>query len=81
MDPDWVTTEQVIEGCTAVIKSRAEQELDWAHYTNRGAAYFDKGQYARAIQDFDEALRLKPGNANALAGMARAKKALNDGAK
>lgn len=29
-------------------------------FSNRGVAYVNKGMYARAIQDFDEAIRLKP---------------------
>ena len=29
-------------------------------YGNRGVAYYSLGQYQRAIQDYDEAIRLKP---------------------
>ena len=29
-------------------------------YNNRGASYYDLGQYQRAIEDFDEAIRLDP---------------------
>ena len=36
-------------------------------YTNRGNAYEDLGQYQRAIQDHDEAIRLDPQNASTLA--------------
>ena len=32
-------------------------------YNNRGVAYADKGEYDRAIQDYDEALRLDPSQA------------------
>jgi class 3 adenylate cyclase/predicted negative regulator of RcsB-dependent stress response len=35
-------------------------------YNHRGVAYFDKGEYARAIDDYNEALRLKPSDADAL---------------
>ena len=34
-------------------------------YYNRGVAYDDLGQYQRAIQDSDTAIRLKPDYANA----------------
>ena len=32
---------------------------------NRGNAYHDKGEYDRAIRDYDEAIRLKPDDADA----------------
>ena len=32
-------------------------------YNNRGVAYHLQGQYQRAIQDFDQAIRLQPDNA------------------
>ena len=53
-----------ISGCTAVIHSGQWQgkDLAWAYY-NRGNAYYSLGDYARAIEDHDEALRLDPGNA------------------
>jgi tetratricopeptide (TPR) repeat protein len=35
------------------------QNLAFAFY-NRGIAYSDKGQYDRAIQDFDQAVQLNP---------------------
>ncbi len=55
-----------IGGCTAVIRSGQWQgkDLVWAYY-NRGLAYIDLGEYRRAIEDYDEALRLDPGNASA----------------
>jgi tetratricopeptide (TPR) repeat protein len=55
-----------IGGCTAVIRSGEWQgkELVWA-YSNRGAAYFKLGDPARAIEDYDQALRLDPGDATA----------------
>ncbi len=50
-----------IGGCTAVIRSGQWQgkDLAWAYY-NRGVAYGNLGEYRRAIEDYDEALRLDP---------------------
>jgi Tfp pilus assembly protein PilF len=33
-------------------------------FNNRGAMWFEKGEYAKAIQDFTEAIRLDPQNAD-----------------
>jgi len=58
-----------IRGCSRIIKSRrlygkpiSEKGLTVA-YGNRGLAYFKKGQYDRAIADYDTALKLNPKNA------------------
>ena len=66
-DYDWclrkrgASDDQVITGCTAVIESRRETRENRAiSYNNRGLAYFHKGTYDRAIEDFDEAIRLDP---------------------
>ena len=56
----------VIEGCTAVIQSRLDppQRLATA-FDNRGVAYRLKGEYVHALQDYNQAIRLDPDNANA----------------
>lgn len=56
----------VIEGCTAVIQSGQDtpQRLSTA-FDNRGVAYRLKGEYERALQDYEQAIYLNPGNANA----------------
>ena len=56
----------VIDGCTAVIRSGHEplEKLATA-FDNRGVAYRLKGQYDRALQDYEQALQLNPSNANA----------------
>ena len=60
-DPD-VT----IVGCTAVIQSVQETNYIRAiAFSYRGAAYYQKGDHNRAIQDFDQALRLNPNYAEA----------------
>jgi lipoprotein NlpI len=46
----------MIEGCTAVIQS---ERRAWA-FTNRGTAYFDKGNIDRAIADFNQAVQIEP---------------------
>jgi eukaryotic-like serine/threonine-protein kinase len=56
-------------------------ELDPAvarHYVLRGRLYLDTGQYARAILEFQKALNLDPGTADARSGLAAAYEA--DGA-
>jgi tetratricopeptide (TPR) repeat protein len=56
----------IIEGCTAVIQSGREtpEKLATA-FDNRGVAYKLKGQYDQALQDYEQAMRLNPNNANA----------------
>ena len=63
---DLNTPELPIEGCSAVIRT-GEQVLRRlaAAYNNRGVAYRLKANYAQAIGDFNEAIRLEPKNANA----------------
>src|SRR5262245_24483189 len=54
--------EQRIAGCTAVLARSAKetkQNLATAFY-NRGLAHVNKGDYDRAIPDFDEAIKLNP---------------------
>jgi tetratricopeptide (TPR) repeat protein len=60
-----------IAACTAIIQApvvdlmgrlhvgKASENLSVA-YNNRGDAYYKKGDYDRAIQDFSEAIRLSP---------------------
>ena len=45
--------------CTLIIESHAMGEKDVSYY-NRGYAYYQKGDYSRAIADYDQALRLDP---------------------
>src|SRR5580693_6159990 len=55
-----------ISGCTAMIQSGHETQQDLAKdFSNRGTAYGRKGQLDRAIEDFDEAIRLNPNFAEA----------------
>lgn len=73
--PDPATS---ISACTAIISSGQETQENLARaFNQRGVAYFRMRQYRRAIEDYDEAIRLNPdfaiafsnrGNAYALAG-------------
>jgi lipoprotein NlpI len=50
-----------IDGCSLVIDSGELSDRDLAiAFANRGLAYFNKRDYDRAIQDFDQAIRFDP---------------------
>jgi tetratricopeptide (TPR) repeat protein len=56
----------IIAGCTALIQAGREStaSLVGAH-SRRGSAYMRKSDYDRAIQDYDDAIRLNPNDASA----------------
>jgi tetratricopeptide (TPR) repeat protein len=55
-----------IAGCTKIIQAANETDVDMSNaFDNRGASYAQKKDYDRAIQDFDQAIRLNPVNAQA----------------
>ena len=58
---DRSSTEPQIKGCTALIESGKETTLvlSIAH-TNRGNAYAAKGEFDRAISDYDLAIKYNP---------------------
>lgn len=60
------TPDAQVASCTRVIDSGqwSGTELAWA-YSNRGNVYLGKGDLARAIKDFDEAIKLDPTYADA----------------
>ncbi len=62
-----------IRGCTAAIQSGtwSEKALAWA-YVNRGNASNANHDYDGAIADYDQALRLDPGDVDARDRRARA---------
>jgi tetratricopeptide (TPR) repeat protein len=60
---DGAAIDQLIEGCTIVIQSGSEtpEKLALA-LVDRVSAYMTKGDYDRAIQDYDRAVSLDPKN-------------------
>ncbi len=64
---DNATPELSISGCTAMIQSGAYAGEELAIILdNRGIAYFKDGQLESAIQDYDQAIRLRPNFLSAL---------------
>ncbi len=58
LDPNPDVT---IPRCTAIIRSGQETQKNLAQaYYYRGSAYHLKGEHDRAIQDYDQAIRLNP---------------------
>jgi len=56
---DAVTIDQRIEGCSAVIKAGREKGEKLAEaFNTRGIGYRLKGEYDRAIQDYNQAIRI-----------------------
>jgi len=57
---------ETIQGCDAVIRWARETTRDAAAaFYNRGHAYRNQGQFDRAIDDYDQALKLRPNFADA----------------
>jgi tetratricopeptide (TPR) repeat protein len=55
-----------IGGCTILIHSGRENAQGLAKaFSHRGTAYFAKGDYRRAIQDYSQVINLDPSNATA----------------
>ena len=63
---DRTSSDIHIDGCTSLINSgkQTTQTLVIA-YNNRGNAYTGKGEYDRAIQDYDQSIKLNPNYARA----------------
>src|SRR5881392_180530 len=58
---DGASLEQTISGCTAVIERKTDTPKQIAlAYSLRGGAVYYKGDTARAILDYDEAIKLDP---------------------
>jgi tetratricopeptide (TPR) repeat protein len=62
-----ISADGQIGGCTIVIQSGRESPQNLARaFSNRGTAFFAKGDYRRAIQDYSQVINLDPSNATAL---------------
>jgi tetratricopeptide (TPR) repeat protein len=58
---DGATADMIIRGCTAAIESGILTSRNMGvAFMNRGAGYYMKDQYDRAIADLDKAIRLRP---------------------
>jgi tetratricopeptide (TPR) repeat protein len=82
---DWENTckngisKDVVGACTSLIESRKLDGEDLAEaYVNRGNAYRNMRQFAQAIQDYDQALKLNPEDAETFYNRGAAKKAIGD---
>jgi tetratricopeptide (TPR) repeat protein len=61
-----------ILGCTAIIQAGRDKTANLSiALHNRGLAYTDTGEYDRAIEDFDLAIKINPNNASAFSGRGR----------
>jgi tetratricopeptide (TPR) repeat protein len=64
--PHDLDADSRIAACTALIEAGKKTPANLAvTYNDRGAAYDRKHQYDRALQDFDQAIRLDPKDAHA----------------
>src|SRR5438105_553356 len=65
-EKDGASLAQKVIGCTAIIKStRDAPGIQASAFNSRGNAYAGVGRYGLAIQDFDQAIKLDPKNADA----------------
>lgn len=76
MNKERALLDQQIMGCTILIETKTQQKNLGRIYDNRGIAYFRKGQYDRAIADYDRAVEL--GYSDALYHRSIAKEKLGD---
>jgi tetratricopeptide (TPR) repeat protein len=61
-----ISFDRQIGGCTIVIHSGRESPQGLAKaFSHRGTAFFTKGDYRRAIQDYSQVINLDPSNATA----------------
>jgi tetratricopeptide (TPR) repeat protein len=60
-DVKAITADLQLSGCTTIIQSGSETPANLANaHNNRANAYLANGDAGRAMQDYDEAIRLKP---------------------
>jgi len=61
-DGSW---DKLIPLCTKIIDLEQEPRAKASVYVKRGAAYIQKGEYEKAIEDCTKAVELNPAHANA----------------
>jgi tetratricopeptide (TPR) repeat protein len=73
------SADERLDGCTTAIRSGRYKgkDLAWA-FNNRGAAYYYKRDYDRAVADYEEAIRLDPKSAAGYTGRGYAWQAKGD---
>jgi tetratricopeptide (TPR) repeat protein len=63
---EGISADGQIGGCTSVIQSGRENPPNLAKaFSQRGTAFFGKGDYRRAIQDYSQVINLEPNNPTA----------------
>jgi tetratricopeptide (TPR) repeat protein len=73
------TSDQRTSACSAIIESSSETRENLARaYGNRGVAYDNKGEYDRAVRDYDESVRFDPTSASGHRFRGNAYKLKND---
>lgn len=75
---ELVNKSQAAEGIALLNEAIEKQPGNATYYNARGFGYYLSKDYKRAIQDFDEAVRLKPNYLNAIHNRAMAKKNSGD---
>lgn len=69
--------DQTINACSTVIEAGRVGRKDLATaFKNRGNAYDDKGQYDRAIEDYDHAIAINPDDADAFNNRGTSRRAM-----
>jgi tetratricopeptide (TPR) repeat protein len=85
-DADWLVclnatdNDQSIAACTRLLATTLSAPDRAYAFANRGAAFFRRGDFARAIGDYDDALKINPGYDVFSNGRERARAALSAGA-
>ena len=66
-----------IAACDTILESSSLPEPDQGvAYANRGSAHLNKEEYVLAVNDYDQAIKLRPGDANVLQGRCLARAVL-----
>jgi tetratricopeptide (TPR) repeat protein len=61
-----IAPDRQLAGCSALLEGGESEEAQAKIYNNRGNAYANQGDYPKAVEDYDRAIKLLPGYAIAL---------------